>query len=90
MKKKNVLFSGVAALTLFLAACGSSDSNTDSAADTTASDAEAVKIGVVSEVEVEVWEDVASRLEAKGIELESSSSATTYSLTSPWKMVPST
>ena len=68
MKKKNVLFSGVAALTLFLAACGSSDSNTDSAADTTASDAEAVKIGVVSEVEV--WEDVASRLEAKGIELE--------------------
>ena len=29
-----------------------------------------MKIGVVSEVEVEVWEDVASRLDAKGIELE--------------------
>ena len=70
MKKKNVLFSGVAALTLFLAACGSSDSNTDSAADTASSDNETVKIGVVSEVEVEVWEDVASRLDAKGIELE--------------------
>ncbi|MFZ2264103.1 MAG: MetQ/NlpA family ABC transporter substrate-binding protein, partial [Trichococcus flocculiformis] len=70
MKKKNVLFSGVAALTLFLSACGSSDSNTDSAADTASSDNETVKIGVVSEVEVEVWEDVASRLEAKGIELE--------------------
>ena len=70
MKKKSVLFSGVAALTLFLAACGSSDSNTDSAADTASSDNETVKIGVVSEVEVDVWEDVASRLKDKGIELE--------------------
>jgi len=70
MKKKNVLFSGVAALTLFLAACGGSETTTDSSAEGTATEKENVKIGVVSEVEVEVWEDVASRLNEQGIDLE--------------------
>lgn len=70
MKKKSLLFSGVAALTLFLAACGGGNTTADSSKGAATSDAKAVKIGVVSEVEVDVWKDVASRLKDQGIDLE--------------------
>ncbi|UJF15904.1 MetQ/NlpA family ABC transporter substrate-binding protein [Jeotgalibaca sp. MA1X17-3] len=60
MKKKNVYVTLVAACSLFLAACGSS---------TTADEATKVSVGVVSEVEVDVWKDVKKRLEDKNIDL---------------------
>ncbi|MGP6140431.1 MULTISPECIES: MetQ/NlpA family ABC transporter substrate-binding protein [unclassified Jeotgalibaca] len=57
-----------ASLALFLAACGSEDATQESTAGTTEEPVE-VSVGVVSEVEVEVWEDVKERLVDQGIEL---------------------
>ena len=57
----NKKFLGLTAgLALFLAACGS---------ETATEESTKVSVGVVSEVEVEVWEDVKERLVDQGIEL---------------------
>ncbi len=58
-----------ASVALFLAACGSEGATNESTAGTTEEPVE-VSVGVVSEVEVEVWEDVKERLVDQGIELK--------------------
>lgn len=58
---------------LVLAACGSSSETESSSSDEGAAETSApaeVKIGVVGDVEREVWEDVAARLEADNIDLQ--------------------
>lgn len=60
-----------AGLALFLAACGA-DSGTgtnESAANGSGAEAQEVSVGVVSEAEVAVWEDVKERLAEENIEL---------------------
>lgn len=68
--KKNKLFFGVATA-LVLAACGNGGSTTGSSsqAGSAAGEPQEVSVGVVSEVEVEVWEDVKERLAEQNIEL---------------------
>lgn len=68
--KKNKLFFGVATA-LVLAACGNGGSTTESSsqAGSAAGEPQEVSVGVVSEVEVEVWEDVKERLAEQNIEL---------------------
>lgn len=58
-----------ASVALFLAACGSEGATNESTAGTTEEPVE-VSVGVVSEVEVEVWEDVKERLVDQGIKLK--------------------
>ena len=60
MKKKPLFLSLAATCALFLGACGSTTTNEESMK---------VSIGVVSEVEVDVWKDVKKRLEDKNIDL---------------------
>ncbi|CZQ88661.1 MetQ/NlpA family ABC transporter substrate-binding protein [Trichococcus ilyis] len=71
--KKSKLFGGlVLSASLFLAACGNSGTTADSSAAESSAAAEAttVKIGLVSESAVEIWEAVAERLEDDNIDLE--------------------
>lgn len=67
MNKK--FFGLTAGLALFLAACGSEGATEESTASTTEEPVK-VSVGVVSEVEVEVWTDVKARLVDQGIDLE--------------------
>lgn len=66
MNKKLISLSS-AALVLFLGACGNT-SDADSASST--EEVVEVSVGVVSEVEVDVWEDVKERLVAENIDLK--------------------
>lgn len=72
MKKKNLLGGIILSASLFLAACGSTGSTTDSseATSTASTEPTTVKIGLVSESAVEIWEAVADRLEEQNIDLE--------------------
>lgn len=56
---KKIISLSVAALTLFLGACGNGETT----------DVQEVSVGVVSEVEVDVWKDVKERLAEDNIEL---------------------
>jgi len=73
MKKKSLLGGIILSASLLLAACGSTGSTADSS-DATSSVASTepttVKIGLVSESAVEIWEAVADRLEEQNIDLE--------------------
>jgi len=72
--KKSKLFGGlVLSASLFLAACGNGGTTADSSAaesSSTAAEPTTVKIGLVSESAVEIWEAVAERLEDDNIDLE--------------------
>lgn len=68
MNKKFLGLTTSLALSLFLAACGSDGATEESTAGTPEEPVEVI-VGVVSEVEVEVWEDVKERLVDQGIEL---------------------
>ncbi|MGA9518835.1 MAG: MetQ/NlpA family ABC transporter substrate-binding protein, partial [Trichococcus sp.] len=73
--KKSKLFGGlVLTASLFLAACGNGGTTADSSAaessSTVAAEPTTVKIGLVSESAVEIWEAVAERLADENIDLE--------------------
>ena len=73
--KKSKLFGGlVLTASLFLAACGNGGTTADSSAaesgSTVSAEPTTVKIGLVSESAVEIWEAVAERLEDENIDLE--------------------
>ena len=73
MKKKSLLGGIILSASLFLAACGNTGSTTASSeavSSSAATEPTTVKIGLVSESAVEIWEAVADRLEKQNIDLE--------------------
>lgn len=74
MKKWKKIATILLSSTVLLAACGNSDSGANEESDSAENNSDSkqeVTIGVVGDIEREVWEDVAERLEAdEGIKLE--------------------
>ena len=55
---------------LVLAACGNGSSDNESAGQADTDETRSYSVGVVGDVTAEIWEDVATRLEDQGIDLE--------------------
>lgn len=68
--KKSVKLSLAITSALLLAACGNGVSEDASSSETTTEEPREYSVGVVGDVTSEIWEDVATRLEDQGIDLE--------------------
>lgn len=68
--KKSLKLSLAFTSALVLTACGNGASEDVSSSETSTEEPREYSVGVVGDVTAEIWEDVATRLEDQGIDLE--------------------